>query len=130
MIQSLLFRPFGAKTGSTILFSWYWSAVPLKRILFDLILSHVGIRGNEEVDAATKTGLLKRDTNVPIPFSDFKKHINVIMKCKWQSEWNEDSVLVRIQIDHTHFSHSFLLEKDDSPQCIACNCSLTIKHFI
>ena len=38
------------------------------------ILSHVGIRGNEKADTAAKAGLLKRFTNVPIPYGDFKKH--------------------------------------------------------
>ena len=54
-----------------------------ERILFYWVPSHVGIRGNEKTEAAAKAGLLRRVTNVPIPFRDFKNHINVPMKGKW-----------------------------------------------
>ena len=125
-------------------------------------------------DAAAKAGLLRRDTNVPISFGDFKKHINVLMKCKRQYEWNEainkklnvihprlglwpsrsfriirveKSVIARILMWHTPLSHSFLLKKEDPPQLycivfltnqlrkemklyIACDCCMTVKHFI
>ena len=60
-----------------------------KIILFYWIPSHVGIRGNEKADAAAKAGLSGRVTNVPIPYGDFKKHINVLLKRKWQSQWDE-----------------------------------------
>ena len=41
------------------------------------------------MDAAAKAGLLRRVTNIPIPHSDLKKHINVFLKHKWQSQWDE-----------------------------------------
>ena len=97
-----------------------------KRILFYWIPSHVGIRGNEKADAAAKAGLSRRVTDVPIPYGDFNKHINVLLKRKWQSQWDdavnnklhaihpqlglwpggsriirrEESVLTRIRIGH------------------------------
>ena len=97
----------------------------------------MGIRGNGNADAAAKAGLLNRVTNIPIPYGDFKKHINDLLKLKWQSEWDEavnnkvhihaihsqpglwqegfrsirheESVLARIQIGHTHLPNSFHL---------------------
>ena len=97
------------------------------------------------MDAAAKAGLLRRITNIPIPHSDLKKHINVFLKHKWQSQWDEavnnklheihpqlglwpggfritmreDSVIAGIRIGHTYLTQSFLLNKEDPPQCIA-----------
>ena len=42
----------------------------------------------------------------------------------------EESVLARIRIGHTYMTHSFLLNKEDSPQCIACNCCLIVKQIL
>ena len=47
---------------------------------------HVGIIDNEKADTAAKAGLSKRVTNVPIPYGDFRKHINSLLKRKWQSQ--------------------------------------------
>ena len=42
----------------------------------------------------------------------------------------EESVLARIRIGLTHLTHCFLLKGEDPPQFIACDCQLTVKHFI
>ena len=94
--------------------------------------------------------------NIPIPYGDLKKHSNVFLKHKWQFQWDEavdkklheihpllglwpggfrinrrkKSVLARIRIGHTYLTHCFLFQKEDPPQCIACDCRLTVKHFI
>ena len=124
-----------------------------KRISFYWIPSHIGIRG-EKMDSAAKASLLRKVTNVPIPFGELKTH--QLMKHKWQAEWYkainnklhgihpqlglwpwnfgvirlEESVLARIRIGNSHLTHSFLLKKEDPHQCIACDCCLTINHFI
>ena len=110
--------------------------------MFYWIPSHVGIIGaNEKAETAAKAGLSKRVTNVPIPYGDFSKHINVPLKRKWQSQWDEtvnnklhefhpqlglwpggsriirreESVLSRIRIGHTHLTHCFLLKGENPP---------------
>ena len=50
-----------------------------KRISFYWLPSHVGIRGNEKVEAAAKADILRGVTNIPIPYSDLK---NTIMTFK------------------------------------------------
>ena len=126
------------------------------RILFYWIPSHVGIIGNDKADTAAKAGLSKRVTNVPIPYGDFRKHINVLLKHKWQSQWDEavnnklyeihpqlglwpagsriirleESVLTRSRSSHTHLTLCFLLKGEDPPQCTACDCQLTVKHIL
>ena len=85
-----------------------------------------------------------------------EKHINALLKRKWQSQWNEaannklheihprlglwpggsriirreESVLARVRIGHTQLTHCFLLKGEEPPQCIACDCQLTVKHIL
>ena len=119
-------------------------------------MSIIVIIGNEKADTAAKAGLSKIVANVPIPYGDFKKHINVLLKRKWQSQWDEvannklheiypqlgllpggsriirreESVLARVRIGHTHLTHCFLLNGEDPPQCTACDCQLTVEHIL
>ena len=112
-----------------------------KRILFYWIPSHVCTIGNGKADTAAKAGHSRRVANVPIPYGDFKKHFNVLLKRKWQSQWDEavnnklheihpqlglwlggsriirrqESVLARIRICHTHWTHCFFLKGEDPP---------------
>ena len=125
-------------------------------ILFYWIPSHVGTIGNEKADTAAKAGLSGRVTNVPIPCGDFRKHINSLLKRKWQSQWDvtannklheihpqlglwpggsriirrEESVLARVRIGDTHLTRCFLLKGEDPPQCTACDCQLTVKDIL
>ena len=45
--------------------------------------------GNEKADTAAKARLSRRVADVPIPYGDLKKHFNVLLKRKWQSQWDE-----------------------------------------
>ena len=39
-------------------------------------------------------------------------------------------MLARIRIGHSYATHSYLLKKEDQPQCVACNSPLTVKHIM
>ena len=93
-----------------------------------------------------------------MPFSDLKllsaKYIHQV----WQKEWDEammasnkllnilptlsdklltvcntrkeDTVLDRLHIGHSYFTHSFLLKKGEPPVCVASNAAITDKHIL
>ena len=42
----------------------------------------------------------------------------------------EDTVLNRLHIGHSCFTHSFLLKREEPPVCVACNTTVTVKHFL
>ena len=110
------------------------------------LLGHVGIRGNERADRAAKTARK--------PPSDFKpisrKHITAMLQSTWdESPLNKlheiapivneprthlstrrgQSVFNRCRIGHSRLMHEFLLKGEPPPECIPCNCPLTIKRF-
>ena len=94
-IQSLLSRPFQAKTGRIlalvlkVLGRLHWLVQYQEKGISYWIPSYVGIRGNEKVIAAAKAGLEKELQIFPFLMAIFKKHINVLMKHKWQSDWDD-----------------------------------------
>ena len=128
----------------------------MKRIEFYWIPSHIGIRGNDEADAAAKSGLTNRVVDMPVPYGDFKRYINEFIKSKWQQRWDEavnnklheirpnldhrpshsvnvrreERVLSRIRIGHSHITHCYLLRGEDTPECIPCDCRLTVRHIL
>ena len=127
-----------------------------KEIVFCWIPSHIGIRGNEKADCAAKQSLNLSHSNVKLPFSDFKPSINKYVKAKWQTSWDgaifnklhsikpilgdfnhgyrssrrEETVLTRCRIGHTRITHSYLLQREEQPECIPCNEPFTVKHFL
>jgi ribonuclease HI len=59
-----------------------------KYIIFCWLPSHIGIKGNEEADAAAKAALQRPVSNIRIPHSDFKPYTN-LMTDIWQNSWNK-----------------------------------------
>ena len=53
----------------SLAFKLPFRTVPREKNIY-WIPSHVGIRGNEKVDAAAKAGLSRRVTDIPIPYGD------------------------------------------------------------
>ena len=127
-----------------------------KTVIFCWIPSHIGITGNEAADSAAKEGLDLRVTDMQLPYTDFKYYIIQHVKSKWQAQWNtavgnklhaiqpvlgkwkgssrtsrrEETVLSRLRIGHSRLTHSYLLTRDDPPECVPCQCPLTIKHIL
>ena len=93
---------------------------------------------------------------MPIPYADFKHYINEFVKSKWQSQWDEaidnklhsiqprlgkwpgasrqirreETVLTRVRIGHSRLTHSYLMKGEDQPECVPCQCLLTMKHIM
>jgi kelch-like protein 2/3 len=42
----------------------------------------------------------------------------------------DDIVLTRARIGHTYLTHAYLLRGEQIPQCVPCNCVLTVKHIL
>ena len=128
-----------------------------KKIVLAWIPSHVGIKGNEVVDMAAKKALkLPVSKNIFIPFTDLKKKVNDYVGNQWIRSWSKqinnklfhivpdlskrlpcytsnrktDTILTRLRIGHTLFSHSFLLNKTDPPWCSPCDSLLSVKHIL
>ena len=44
-------------------------------------------------------------------------------------DWQNEVILCRGRIGHTHLTHSYILRKDPPPQCEHCQCILTVHHI-
>ena len=130
--------------------------VPFKRIVFCWLPSHIGIRGNEKADETAKSTLSLPQSNNKVSYTDFKTSILTYIQSSWQSQWDadlfnklhavkptlgewypsyrsirrEEVIITRLRIGHSHLTHSWLLAKEDAPECIQCNEYLTMKHIL
>ena len=116
----------------------------------------MGIGGNEEADKAAKASLSQQESRIKLPFTDFKPLINQFIHSKWQTSWNntvhdklfsikpslgespfayrsvrrEEVILARCRIGHTRLTHSYLLQREEQPECVFCLEPLTVKHLL
>jgi len=116
----------------------------------------VGIFGNEKADAAAKSALSLPVTCMKLPATGIYPRITKLIFDEWQEVWSccagnklhairptvddykqktcllrRDTVLLnRLHIGHTRLTHSFLLSGDDLPDCVTCQCPLTVKHIL
>ena len=127
-----------------------------KLIAFCWVPSHIGIGGNERADAAARSALRLHESDIKIPHTDLKQKVNACLLARWQTNWDnvafnklrpikplvgdtilrnigrrrEEVVLHRARVGHTHLTHSYLLKGEDAPQCIPCQCFLTVEHVL
>ena len=130
--------------------------VEFKRIVFCWLPSHMGIRGNEKADETAKSALSLPKSNYKVPYTDFKTSILTYTQSFWQSQWDadlfnklhsvkptlgewypsyrsirrEEVIITRLRIGHSHLTHSWLLAKQDAPECIQCNEYLPMNHIL
>ncbi|GBM23621.1 putative RNA-directed DNA polymerase from transposon X-element [Araneus ventricosus] len=121
-------------------------------ILLCWVPSHVGIVGNEKADKAAK--LATAPTNSSTPLTDFKKYIKLLFYTKWQRQWDTetdnklhsvkphvppwpslttrkaDTLLTKLRVGHTRYTHRHLLFGEQTPMCSQCNCSMSVKHIL
>ena len=123
-----------------------------KTVFFCWLPSHVGISGNERADSAAKAALQKEVSDCLISYTDAYQYISQYVRDLWQSEWNtaDNNKLhatkpllgeqpsayrsvrrdeVFLKLGHSYLTHSYLLKGEPPPECVTCNCHLTISHI-
>ena len=48
----------------------------------------------------------------------------------YASDRKEDVILTRLKIGHTRLTHKHYLLNEEQPECIPCDCPLTVKHIL
>ena len=108
------------------------------------------------LDKQAKTSLSLELTSFKILFSNFKLSINKYILEEWQTSWNnsignklldikptigeyqsvvrnirrEEVVIARLRLDHTRVTHSYFLQGEEQPQCVGCDATFTVRHFL
>ena len=127
-----------------------------KKVVLAWVPSPEGIKGNEKADELAKQALNFNVLDLKVPYTDLKVNVNSVFKQKWQAQWNacpdnklfqinptvgdfyvwtglsrrEEIVITQACIEHTYFTHSYLLKGEDMPWCIPCHCPDTVKHIL
>ena len=116
----------------------------------------MGISGNERADSAAKAALQKDVSNCLISYTDtyqyISQYVRDMLQCEWDNAVNNklhatkplireepsayrsvrryEVVLSRLRLLHSYLTHSYLLKGEPPPECVTCNCRLTISHIL
>ena len=124
-------------------------------ICFIWIPSHIGISGNSLADTEAKAALQLPLSNLRVPHTDFVGLIKSYVVKRWQLSWDteannklhgiqplihtmpvynlprrDERLIHRLRVGHTHLTHSFVLKKEQPPQCTHCQVHLTVQHIL
>lgn len=128
-------------SGSSICFIW--------------IPSHIGISGNSLADSEAKAALQLPVSKLPVPHTDFVALIKSYVDKLWQQSWDteannklhsiqplihslpvyklprrDERLIHRLRVGHTYLTHSFVLKKEQPPQCTHCQAPITVQHIL
>jgi ribonuclease HI len=155
-LQAIQNRRWDNPIVLNILGSLHFLATHGKSVVFVWLPSHIGIAGNSKADAEAKAALAQPVSRREVPHTDFKPLIASYLSNRWQQSWDleihnklhalkpriesrachkflnrrEERVWHRLRIGHTHLTHSYLLRDENRPECIPCQCPLTIEHIL
>ncbi|XP_058456330.1 uncharacterized protein LOC131433753 [Malaya genurostris] len=107
-----------------------------KPIHFCWIPGHAGINGNIEADRLANEGRRHPVIDVTIPGEDAAR-VAKQREVKYDTHrWRDRSsptdqrLLTRLRIGHTRLTHTFLLKKENPPNCECCGTELNVRHLI
>ena len=150
----LQFEPKNPLIGKIKEWTHYFHMSRQTEIQFCWTPAHAGIQGNEAADSAAKSATSQPAKQIYLPYTDYNPFVRRAVQEKWQSRWNQETenklhkikptitkwkssfhkrrryetILTRIRIGHSNFSHVHLMKQEQQPRC--CGVPLTVKHSL
>ena len=122
------------------------------------IPSHCGIRGNDTADAEARSAIgLGAVHEYEVSLREYLPSLRLACQNHFNTVWTsyrrtttlraikhevgpwtssvrrrrrEEVVLCRLRLGHTRLTHSFIIDRDLRPECVDCECYLTVSHVL
>lgn len=129
-----------------------------RELIIAWIPGHCNIAGNEFADAQAKRAIRENNAiEFDMAPSDYYPTLRLAVSRLFNKTWQqynpnttlkmikdeagpwessrrsnrrEEVVLCRMRIGHTRFTHGYLLDRDEQPECDRCGCPLTVNHIL